>query len=424
MPFSLRSAPKTATRADREDTKISCLATIRFMNVCRSYLRPYSQHEPAPMELPIVRFNRKPSDFSKTLKERVDAYFKENGLSRQGDWRMYAKTVLMLGLFFTPWAFIAFGGTGGGWQFWVAEIVMGFGLAGIGLNVMHDANHGSFSKHKWVNQTVSYVLDLVGGSSALWRIQHNVLHHSFTNIEGLDEDIDTPGILRFTPNRPLKKIHKLQFIYAWGFYSIMTLFWMTAKDWLALARYRKKGLVKSSGSSVGQLTRDLIISKVAVLRLHHGLAGALQRPPVLENHRGLDGHARRDRTHLGFHLPACSRVGRLAICPRGKRRKHGRRQPLTPTQIHRKLWHTIAPVHVDVWWFESSNRAPLVSASLPHSLQRFGTHRAQDSRRIWASLSLIHHICWRTRLAHQDALEARTRRAVGIIPHGLFGFRA
>ena len=175
---------------------------------------------------------------------------------------MYAKTVVMLGLFFTPWALIAFGGVGGGWQFWVAEIVMGFGLAGIGLNVMHDANHGSFSKHKWVNQTVSYVLDLVGGSSALWRIQHNVLHHSFTNIEGLDEDIDTPGILRFTPNRPLKKIHKLQFIYAWGFYSIMTLFWMTAKDWLALARYRKKGLVKSSGSSVGQLTRDLIISKV------------------------------------------------------------------------------------------------------------------------------------------------------------------
>ena len=258
----MRSAPKRATRADREDTKILCMATIQSVNVCRSYLRLYSQHEPAPMELPIVRFNRKPSDFSKTLKERVDAYFKENDLSRQGDWRMYAKTVVMLALFFSPWAFIAFGGSGGGWQFWVAEIVMGFGLAGIGLNVMHDANHGAFSKHKWVNQTVSYVLDLVGGSSALWRIQHNVLHHSFTNIEGLDEDIDTPGILRFTPNRPLKKIHKLQFIYAWGFYSIMTLFWMTAKDWIALGRYRKKGLVKSSGSSFGQLTRDLIISKV------------------------------------------------------------------------------------------------------------------------------------------------------------------
>ena len=118
------------------------------------------------MELPIVRFNRKTSDFSKTLKDRVDTYFKENSLSRQGDWRMYAKTVVMLALFFAPWAFIAFGGAGGGWQFWVAEIVMGFGLAGIGLNVMHDANHGSFSKHKWVNKIVSYVCLLYTSDAA------------------------------------------------------------------------------------------------------------------------------------------------------------------------------------------------------------------------------------------------------------------
>ena len=170
-------APIPMHRTDRKDTKISNQTTFGFSNVDGLYLRRYSQSQPALMELPIVRFNRKPSDFSKTLKERVDAYFKENDLSRQGDWRMYAKTVVMLGLFFTHWALIAFGGIGGGWQFWVAEVAIGFGLAGIGLNVMHDANHGAFSKHKWVNKTVSYVLDLVGGSSALWRIQHNVLHH-------------------------------------------------------------------------------------------------------------------------------------------------------------------------------------------------------------------------------------------------------
>ena len=289
---------------------------------------------------------------------------------------------------------------------------------------MHDANHGSFSKHKWVNQTVSYVLDLVGGSSALWRIQHNVLHHSFTNIEGLDEDIDTPGILRFTPNRPLKKIHKLQFIYAWGFYSIMTLFWMTAKDWLALARYRKKGLVKSSGSSVGQLTRDLIISKVLYFgyimvlpalfsglpfwkiilgwMVMHAVTGLIlasifQPAHVLEDLQFAQGEkgASMEDDNLSHQLKSTANFGTR-----------------------------IAPVHVDVWWFEPSNRTPPVSASLPHSLQRFGTHRAQDSRRIWAPLPLIHHFCWRTCLAHQDALEARTRRILGIIPHGLFGFRA
>ena len=222
---------------------------------------PETNREYLLMQIPIVRFNRNPSDFSKALKERVDAYFKETGKSRQGDWRMYLKTAVMLALFFVPWGLITFGATGGGWIFWVTEILMGFGLAGIGLNVMHDANHGAFSSNKHVNAVIGKVLDLVGGSSAMWKIQHNVLHHSFTNIEGLDEDIDTPGILRFTPDRPLRKVHKLQFIYAWFFYSIMTLFWMTAKDWLALARYRKKGLIKGSGSTVPELVWEMIVSK-------------------------------------------------------------------------------------------------------------------------------------------------------------------
>lgn len=213
------------------------------------------------MKLPIVRFNRNPSEFSKILKQRVDTYFQETGRSRQGDWRMYLKTALMLALFFTPWAMIAFGGTGEGWGFWFAEVVMALGLSGIGLNVMHDANHGAFSKHKWVNNVVSKTLDLVGGSSTMWRIQHNVLHHSFTNISGLDEDIEAPGILRFSPDRPLKKIHRLQFIYAWFFYGLMTLFWMTAKDWMALARYKKKGLIKSSGQSMGAIVRELLVAK-------------------------------------------------------------------------------------------------------------------------------------------------------------------
>ncbi len=213
------------------------------------------------MKIPIVRFNRDATAFSKTLKARVDAYFEETGRSRKGDWRLHIKTGIMLALFFVPWALFSFGFTGGGGGFWISEIVMGFGLSGIGLNVMHDANHGSYSSSKRVNDFVGRVLDLVGGSAALWRIQHNVLHHSFTNITGLDEDIDTPAFLRFTPDRPIMKVHKLQFIYAWFFYCIMTLFWMTAKDWMALRRYHKKGLIKSSGTTLGKLVRDLLISK-------------------------------------------------------------------------------------------------------------------------------------------------------------------
>lgn len=213
------------------------------------------------MNIPIVRFKRDTSEFSKILKARVDAYFEESGRSKKGDWRMHIKTALMLALFFVPWGLIAFGGVGGSTGFWLTEVVMGFGLAGIGFNVMHDANHGSYSSNPKINAVMGRVLDLVGGSAALWRIQHNVLHHSFTNITGLDEDIAPPGFLRFTPDKPLKKVHKLQFIYAWLFYCVMTLFWMTAKDWMGLYRYHKKGLIKSSGTTTGKLVIDLLITK-------------------------------------------------------------------------------------------------------------------------------------------------------------------
>ena len=67
------------------------------------------------MQIPIVRFNRTQSDFSKALRARVDAYFKETGKSRQGDWRMYLKTAVMLAAFFVPWGLITFGATGTGW---------------------------------------------------------------------------------------------------------------------------------------------------------------------------------------------------------------------------------------------------------------------------------------------------------------------
>ena len=103
------------------------------------------------MQIPAIRYSRDTTDFTKTLRARVDAYFKENNLSRKGDWRLHLKTAAALGMYFVPWALITWGLAGQGWMFWVAELVMGLGLAGIGLNVMHDANHDAYSDKKWVN---------------------------------------------------------------------------------------------------------------------------------------------------------------------------------------------------------------------------------------------------------------------------------
>ena len=67
---------------------------------------------------------------------------------------------------------------------------MGIGMAGVGMNVMHDGNHGSFSKYPWVNKFMGSSIYFLAGNVFNWKIQHNLLHHTYTNIHGHDEDLE------------------------------------------------------------------------------------------------------------------------------------------------------------------------------------------------------------------------------------------
>ena len=260
------------------------------------------------MQIPAIRYSRDTTDFTKTLRARVDAYFKENNLSRKGDWRLHLKTAAALGLYFVPWALITWGLAGQGWMFWVAELVMGLGLAGIGLNVMHDANHDAYSDKKWVNLWVGRVLDLVGGNAMMWKIQHNVLHHTFTNVDGLDEDIDMHPIMRFSPLKPRHWWHRFQHIYSWVFYAMMTIFWMIAKDWMQLRRYHKKDLIKPTGTTVGKLSVENGDHQNSLLHLRAGAAHLVQRGPLVASRGRLVRDADGRRIPARGDFPACARA--------------------------------------------------------------------------------------------------------------------
>jgi linoleoyl-CoA desaturase len=147
------------------------------------------------------------------------------------------------------------------WLIYLIWIWMGVGMAGIGLSVMHDANHGAYSKNKRINNFLGFSLNFIGGNSAIWKIQHNVLHHTYTNIDGMDEDITTIDLLRFTPHKKRSSIHRFQHIYAWFFYGIMTLYWISTKEFSQLIRYRKMGLIKDQGK-FGYLMAELITWKI------------------------------------------------------------------------------------------------------------------------------------------------------------------
>jgi linoleoyl-CoA desaturase len=108
--------------------------------------------------------------------------------------------------------------------------VFGTFLAFIGFNVMHDSCHGAFSNNSKVNDVFGYSMNFLGAESRFWKVKHNVLHHTYTNVDGVDDDIFKPPFLRMSPNQPHRKIQKFQGYYMLFLYGISTLFWVFWMD--------------------------------------------------------------------------------------------------------------------------------------------------------------------------------------------------
>lgn len=161
---------------------------------------------------------------------------------------MVLKTIFMLSVYFVPVLLVSSGLLSHTWQLFACFILSGFGMAGIGMGIMHDAIHGTYSSNAKINKLLGYTLNMVGANANVWRVQHNVLHHSFTNIHEGDDDINAPAFLRFSPNVKKNKLHAYQQWYTWFFYGLSTLSWVTTKDFIRLNRYHKMGLIKGKNS--------------------------------------------------------------------------------------------------------------------------------------------------------------------------------
>ncbi len=167
-----------------------------------------------------------------TLKERVEVYFKNNQLSRHANRLMVFKTILFLSLMLALYVLILSGILPLGIQLLFA-MLLGMTMAFVGFNICHDALHGSYSSSKKVNKSLGFIFNIIGASSYVWNITHNIVHHSYTNIAGHDEDIEiAPGLIRVCETDKLNKLQRYQHIYAFFLYSLTTLSWFFRKDYL------------------------------------------------------------------------------------------------------------------------------------------------------------------------------------------------
>jgi linoleoyl-CoA desaturase len=210
----------------------------------------------------VVKFNTaQQPEFFPELRKRVNQHFKDKKISQNANLAMKIKTAFMIGLYFIPYLLMVTGVVTNVAAIFAMWALMGLGMSGIGLAIMHDANHGSYSKNKYVNNALGFLLNFTGGYHINWKIQHNVLHHSFTNVHEFDEDIDK-GIMRFSPNQPAKGAYRFQAFYAPFLYGLMTIYWFVAKDFQQLLRYQEKNLLEGQGLTLRKAMFLIVFHKI------------------------------------------------------------------------------------------------------------------------------------------------------------------
>ena len=101
------------------------------------------------MKEPTIKFNTTNNpEFFKVLRNRVNLHFEETKRSKKGNFNMKFKSLFMLSLYIIPYLLMITGVVSSPGLVLLMWVLMGFGMSGIGLSIMHDANHGSYSTRR------------------------------------------------------------------------------------------------------------------------------------------------------------------------------------------------------------------------------------------------------------------------------------
>ena len=171
--------------------------------------------------------------FQLELRRRVEEYFRTTGRRQRDCWQMYLKTAILVASFAVSYVLLVFVAQSW-WHGLLLAILLGWSAAGIGFNIQHDGGHQAYSNYPWVNKLMAMTLELMGGSSYLWRWKHVVFHHTYVNITGHDTDIDLGILGRLTPHQKRLAYHRWQHFYLWPLYGLLAIKWHLVDDFRKL----------------------------------------------------------------------------------------------------------------------------------------------------------------------------------------------
>jgi linoleoyl-CoA desaturase len=207
--------------------------------------------------------------FRKALNARVDEFFEKRKLSPRDQPAMFIKTAIILAWLGVGYFLVVFV-PAPIWLKLLECMLLGLGIAAFVFNVGHDGNHGAYSDREWVNRLMGLSFDLMGASGFLWRYRHNVVHHTYTNIAGVDVDIASAGdLLRYTRDQRRLPFHRFQHWYAWVLYCFLAFDWLRSDFYvLFIARaYNQHVIPKPKAADLLQYvaSKVLIIGYIIVV---------------------------------------------------------------------------------------------------------------------------------------------------------------
>ena len=176
-----------------------------------------------------VTFTNKNNDFYNSLKTSVDEYFQQYQLKKTGNWRLFIKAFVLIGAAITMYSLLIFVKMNALPALLLCA-ALGFTFASIGFSVMHDANHGCYTTKPLLNDFIGLSANALGASSFFWKQKHNILHHTYTNVDGLDDDIAKSPIIRQCESQKWVPAHKIQHLYLIPIYALSSIFWLFFMD--------------------------------------------------------------------------------------------------------------------------------------------------------------------------------------------------
>lgn len=173
----------------------------------------------------------KNEELYKKWTEKVNEYFSVNEISKTDNFSYYLKIFILTCSWITCWFVLVFY-TNNFVQSTILSSLLGFLTAVLGINGMHDGGHFSASKNRRINNFLAFTADILGGSSFFWKVKHNVLHHTYTNVELLDDDLNAGVIARLSPGQAKKFYHKFQHLYMLPMYGLLMFKWNFIDDYV------------------------------------------------------------------------------------------------------------------------------------------------------------------------------------------------